>query len=470
MSTYTIPGAMTHNNLGISSIVQSDPSTEVRTHKGVPAMAKVYMEDIELVSEAQDGQLFNEVVAIMRTRVTELVSASFPGLSDGDSCVIKFNPGSVVEHVSDDDFESTESEVEDLPTINDAAPSYEMHYHFTREQLFTIAAKGGFVPGYADYAIPSNILHREWQSIPVLMDVTEVRCAGICPRCGQVVPASEPKCPNCGGVPNFVSVYFFELENAGCAEVNMHTIGYNLPEYFLVSEEMRLNPDRVVGLEAESNFERPDYVSREEALQDALAELDEDIEGLDYEGEIDEPAVDEAELSGGSLDELGNRRDPRETAYADDMARQQELDNIAIAAILNGGSAIEAVEHAQQSASRPRQEFVEPAAEPAAEPVQERETPAERRAEDSHASGDDELDLGDFESQVARSADGAGLEADDGLDFDERGLSEGERNSRRNLKAVGREAVGDMLIDGASSISDAQTNANSFGDDELMQF
>ena len=475
MSTYTIPGAMTQNNLGISSIIKSDPNSEVRTYVGVPAVAKVFMEGIELVSEAQEGQLFNEVVAIMHSKITELACNAFPGAPSGSLTMIKFNPGSVVEHTIDDDFEVVEKEVEDLPTVNDAAPAYEMHYHFNREQLFTIAAKGGFVPGYADYAIPSNILRREWQSIPVMMDITEIVTGGVCPKCGRLLSAHEVLCPDCSTPGRMNSIFFFEIENSLCADVDMKSIGYNLPEYFLVSEEMKLNPDRVVGLEAEAAIDRPDYVSREEALENALEDLNEEMEGIAYdEAEVDGPDLDESEL-GESVDRE-DYHDPRETAYAGDSHRQQELDNIAIAAILNGRSAVEAVEEAQTQARAPkRYDFGGLDADSELDLDQDTEKQAgtdDVLAEDKSDKRDDDgmLDFSD-DGPIDFSADIAGA-ADENVAFDERNLSEGERKARENLRTVGKEAIGDMLIDGASSIADAQTNANEnqFGGDADLDF
>lgn len=471
MSTYTIPGAMTQNNLGISSIIKSDPASEVRTHVGVPAVAKVYMDEIELVSEAQEGQLLNEVVAIMRSRITEIACDAFPGTPAGSTTLIRFNPGSVVEQSAGDDFEMSAADVDELPRVNDAAPVYEMHYHFNREQLFTIAAKGGFVPGYADYAIPSNIVHREWQSIPVMIDVTEVIAGGICPKCGQPVSAHEIVCPNCGTKPHMNSIFFFEVENSMCADVDMRSIGYNLPEYFLVSEEMRINPGRVVGLEAEAQTEAPDYVSREEALENALEELDEEMEGIAYdEAEVDGPEMSDEELGVDGVSETYS--DSRESGYVSDVARQQELDNLAIAAILEGRSAVEAVEEYQtQSRNVRKYDFGASDEELGTAGIEGEQHEPQGAAKDG-SDDNDVLEKDDIltEDGLLDLSDDVANAAEENVAFDERNLSEGERKSRENIRNVGREALGDMLIDGASSIADAQTNEQDLGGDSDLDF
>jgi hypothetical protein len=306
------------------------------------------MDSIDLVSEAHEGQLFNDVVAIMRGRVIELACSEFPGASEGDVTVIKFNPGSTVEHVRGEDVEEEQTkELSDVPSVNDAAPYYEMHYHFSREQLYNISAKGGFVPGYADYAVPSNILKRPWQSIPVKIDVSEMRIGHLCPKCGHPVSADEASCSKCGTPSRASSLFFFELEDANCAHVDAR-IGYVLDEFFVTSPEMSAHPERVVGIEHTMEQDSPDMISRDQVITEAMLDFDDEFEDLlSVENAIEAPDIPEEQEK--KADEMG---DPREHYYVDSRVKQEELDAAAIEAILSGGSAIEAVEAAIESSEK----------------------------------------------------------------------------------------------------------------------
>lgn len=373
MATYFIPGALSQNNLGITSLVGSDPTSSIEVHKGVPAYATVYMDSIELVPESHPGQLFNDVVAIMRGHVMELSCPAFPGNADGDVTVVKFNPGSVVEHVRGDDVE--EEVVEDLsdaPSVNDAAPYYEMHYHFSREQLYNISAKGGFVPGYADYAVPSNILRRPWESIPVKVDVSEMRIGHLCPKCGHPVSADETECPKCGMPSRGSSLFFFEIEDAACAHVDAR-IGYVLDELLVTSPEMTAHPERVVGVDRSLQDEVPEMMSREEVITEAMLDFEDEFDDmLDVENDIEAPSVDVE--STGRADE---RIDPRESMFLDSRAKQDALDAAAIEAILSGGSAIDVVE------GRMAEQVAQAAAEEAPQQAQAAPETSEAGAEDN---------------------------------------------------------------------------------------
>jgi hypothetical protein len=421
--------------------VSDDPNAVLTRYENVPAVANVYMESIELVSDTRPDQLFNDIVAIMRGRITRLVCDGFPDMDDGDVVVVNFDLGNVVEHAQGVDFEEAVAipELPDMPMLSTIAPRYEMHYHFTREQLFAIASKGGFVPGYARYAVPSNILNREWQQIPVALEVTRACLGGVCPNCGQPVSAHVTRCPNCDGVPKMTNVHFFAVQNAAGAEVDAKSIGYSIDKYLVMSEEMRTNPDRVVGMERTVERDAPDMMKRSEIEVDAVLSLNEELEATQAEAEqtaeatADEQYMQDQQSTGYE----GYVRDGMFHGVADDprgmvsgTSATRGLDDIAIEAILRGHDGFEAVMAAQNGTVDGRQ--------------------GSRSELDQRLPEVDERDMRD-----ARRA----LDNLDDMDGGSRSSSASERQRRVQARQVRNDMIADMQNDGASTIAEAQTNA-----------
>lgn len=426
---FVIAGGTTANNRGFASRAKTDPNTSVVRYEGITVRANMKVTSVELVSEPQVDCLLPQIVAYVHGRVTSIYTGDFPG-REGTMTRIDFGGGHV--YTSDDDspgIADIESvKVEEIPGFNNLAPEYTLCMRMSLAENYMVAAKGGFVPGYCDVAVPRTMVNREWQNLPMDIDVTEFNCDG------QMMYLTD-----------IVDQYGRVTNTAEC--------GYDIASMLAISDEMRHDASRVLADEMENTKAPVEYKTVDELAAQQLVDLLEEEEELGKDA--DQATAEQAEAADAQASSASDDESHVKVSTFAENPFDSELDqDMAFIASMFGSSNMSPMD------SLVTEEKQDQLIQESALDLGNDEGTIDFDSVDDDLNADESKTDGNKRAQHTAVSDMLIEGVDTIADAQQNtlDLSEDESKTDGNRRAA-HAAITDMQMEGASSIAEAQQNA-----------